>query len=374
MGGGETASDNALHLRPYCESMVWSIENSVNFFKKRGRIFKKSPNVFSYDSMPPVIVLSFSKLYKGKKSYAPICRLTTSGLPYSHGGHAVIEWSQCNEETWGKTFWNKSADLLPLIKDGYIKAKAGIKYIKPGCFEFDDGSSSQVDVVIYCNGYKRNKISGIEISPEDCFMYTINPKDDSIAYMGFARPTISSIPKIAEFGCKLIEEIWFKKKKVNYSKLDRLALQFHDKQRKWKNNKIHLKTLVSPDLYIRFMMKLSMRLNYEIIKIFYVFSGKNIVCFLYNEYSKHHSILQLLDLNIRYLSFNILRNISKLLPKKLKKTNRHYDLIKKRLAIDLLFPDKYYVLDKTIYLTKNKYLDDELLSFYKSKGYQIKLI
>jgi len=89
---------------------------------------------------------------------------------------------------------------MPQVMSGKIVAKRDIERCEGNRVYFTDGSVVHADVMITCSGYKLVVPffeAGMATDPQQCYKYLFGT-DPSVAFVGFVRPVIGSIPAIAE--------------------------------------------------------------------------------------------------------------------------------------------------------------------------------
>ena len=93
-----------------------------------------------------------------------------------------------------------SSDLLPRIGHGDIAIKPNISSFDGGTIHFADGSSEQIDLVIYCTGYK---ITFPFFDPEfveapenrlDLYRRVVDPDHPGLYFIGFIQPLGAIMP------------------------------------------------------------------------------------------------------------------------------------------------------------------------------------
>ncbi len=102
-----------------------------------------------------------------------------------------------------------SDDIFYLIKTGKIIPKGRVKSFDSSGVYFDDGSYQEVDTVIFNTGYKPGSHQ-IKFPDDwtynhaDLFKGCIHPQTPNLAFVGMVRPTIGSIPAMAEMHARIV--------------------------------------------------------------------------------------------------------------------------------------------------------------------------
>jgi dimethylaniline monooxygenase (N-oxide forming) len=100
-------------------------------------------------------------------------------------------------------------DIFYLITTEQITTKGSIKSFDANGVIFEDGSYEHVDSIIFNTGYKPG-VSNIEFPDGwqykhlDLFKGCIHPDMPNLAFVGMVRPTIGSIPAMAEMHARII--------------------------------------------------------------------------------------------------------------------------------------------------------------------------
>ena len=102
-----------------------------------------------------------------------------------------------------------SDDIFYLIKTGKIIPKGRVKSFTKNGVYFDDGSFQEVDTVIFNTGYKPGAHfikfpDNWTYYHADLFKGCIHPQTPNLAFIGMVRPTIGSIPAMAEMHARIV--------------------------------------------------------------------------------------------------------------------------------------------------------------------------
>ena len=194
-GGGESASDIAFQTSKTAARVYWCIPNGQWFVPKvvdRWWPFpSKRPKVGDQASSRVRLLLSPTR------GFSPFIN---QYLQFSLGfnGHGQEAWR--THAPYHQSFFNKSYEAMPQVKSGKIVAKRQIERCEGNQVYFTDGSAVRADAIITCSGY-RLVIPffepGTTTDPQECYKYLFGA-DPSVAFVGFVRPVIGSIPGIAE--------------------------------------------------------------------------------------------------------------------------------------------------------------------------------
>ena len=107
-------------------------------------------------------------------------------------------------------------DIFYLMKTDKIIPKSSVKSFDANGVLFEDGSYEEVDTIIFNTGYKPG-VSSIEF-PEnwqykhlELFKGCLHPELPNLAFVGMVRPTVGSIPAMAEMHARIIAAYFGKK-------------------------------------------------------------------------------------------------------------------------------------------------------------------
>jgi dimethylaniline monooxygenase (N-oxide forming) len=196
-GGGESASDIAFEVGKTAARVYWCIPNGQWFIPKT--VERWPP--FASDR-PKILDQASSRvrlLLSPTRSFAPFFN---QYLQYTLGfnGHGVAAWK--TNAPYHQSFLNKSYEALSQVKSGKIVPKSDIVRCDGNDVHFTDGTSIRADVVITCSGYRLvlpffDPSAAPSTDPQEWYKYLFG-QDSSVAFVGFVRPVIGSIPGIAE--------------------------------------------------------------------------------------------------------------------------------------------------------------------------------
>ncbi|MCI0732396.1 MAG: NAD(P)-binding domain-containing protein [Methylococcaceae bacterium] len=104
-------------------------------------------------------------------------------------------------------------DLLYLIKSGKILPKGGVESFDPSGARFSDQSFEEFDTVIFNTGFQPSAMhirfpGEWKYNHRDLFKGCIHPRMPNLAFVGMVRPTIGSIPAMAEMHSRLVAALF----------------------------------------------------------------------------------------------------------------------------------------------------------------------
>ena len=134
-------------------------------------------------------------------------------------------------------FINKNGHILDLIDYKKFVPKSGIESCNGKEVVFSDGSRQEFDVVIVSTGYK----PAFPFLPEqytqksfrDRYKHIFDNDDPSLAFVGFVRPVIGSMPGVAETQARWVAKIYSGRLKLK-PKAERLEETKADAEYWWK--------------------------------------------------------------------------------------------------------------------------------------------
>lgn len=265
-GGGETASDIVELLVETRAEIVWACPGGQHFFRKSrkyrdtpvGSFRKDAPRALDEGSAPLVQMLSSPD--DGKPGYAWICRRSSTGSPTDYLGHGIPDWH--NDIPFLRAFANKNGHVVDFARNGRVIPKRDVKSTYNSGVVFDDGEKREFSHVILCTGYTADFSFLPELLRQrplsKLFKLIFDTGDASLLYIGFARPTISSIPLMTEFQCRyafgvLAGELHLPDEKSMAAIAHRDALE----RDRFFNFRRRPPTLVSPFVYSRDLGRLA---------------------------------------------------------------------------------------------------------------------
>lgn len=202
-GGGESASDIATELCLVANKVIMSIPHGqwlVNRYRRISSHLDKPWNLDGWSSRLRFLVdppqIGYGALYFIEKDGGRC-------------GHGIKEWE--NDVPYQGQFLNKAAHITHFMALGSLVPKGELRSVNGDQVVFCDGSECKVDYIIFCTGYKTQfpfleKKYNVPIS--DRFMFIFDNDDPSLAFIGFARPVVGSIPSIAELQCMYVSKIF----------------------------------------------------------------------------------------------------------------------------------------------------------------------
>ena len=209
VGGGETASDIITEWYDMVGTIHWSISRGQQFFRKYARILPwKSPQAL--DKVSSRAITTIAPYHLGKPGLSWICKWTSNGSLLAYHGHGISEW--WSHTPFFHSVFNKNGHVLELIDYKKLIPKGAVKEVEGKKVTFTDNSSAEFDVIVLCTGY-RTEFSFLpaeyrKVQFHDRFKYIFDNSDPSMAFVGFVRPIVGSIPTTSEIQARLVAKVF----------------------------------------------------------------------------------------------------------------------------------------------------------------------
>lgn len=215
-GGGETAADIVNDLAAGSDAEItWAIRGGQHFFRKAPLRPGQGPghydrNEMALDEYSSAVIGLMAAPEDGKPGMRHRCNVATSGSVFSYQGHGVAEW--VNGIPWFRQFFNKNGHALDHVWNGRVTPARAIRACDGGTVTFEDGRSCRATHMICCFGYEGDFSflpQALRRVPTDkLHRLVFHPADPSLAFFGFARPTILSLPYMIELQCLYAARVW----------------------------------------------------------------------------------------------------------------------------------------------------------------------
>ena len=158
------------------------------------------------------------------------------------------------------SFFNKNGHTVDHVHSGRVNAENEITNVTDDTLTFKSGNRERCTHIICCFGYdfycpflpaefQQGRL-------EDLYQFVFPVNDPSIAFLGFARPIIGSIPLVTEMQCLWAFRVL--SGKVQLGSEEHLAEKQQRHNEKWERRlpgRGNLRTLVLPSTYVAMMLK-----------------------------------------------------------------------------------------------------------------------
>lgn len=208
VGGSDTACDIAVFLSDK--------NNKVTVSMKHGRWFQ--PRFLgAHNSADAFYSRSLDFLVKnvvGKKVAHNVFGMEYIRIFFGSYGSGIKEWEpKCD---YLNDYYVKSRDIVDAIAKGKIEPRKYIEKINGNKIKFfENHTVSEFDVIIFATGYNTNAcFDFLEKTYDKKYKHIFIPEDNSIFFVGFVRPYLTSIPMLVE-----LQTRWVSKVITNHVKL-----------------------------------------------------------------------------------------------------------------------------------------------------------
>ncbi len=262
-GGGETASDVIDLLVKTPAKITWAIRGGQHFLRKtlyhqRSGVGQYDKHDFALDTIASPLINGVSSFSKGAPGRRYITDWLSTGSARKYQGHGIHLWK--NERRYAQEFFNKNGHTVDFVHDGRVKAESGITSVTDDRVRFESGNSGRYTHIICCFGYEFHcpflppEYRACKL--EEMYQFVFPVGDTSIAFLGFVRPIIGSIPLVTEMQCLWAFRVW--SGKVALGPEAELVQRQEEIKQKWAKKLPRvssIKTLVLPSTYVTMMLK-----------------------------------------------------------------------------------------------------------------------
>ena len=170
---------------------------------------------------------------------------------WGKNGHGIKEWE--TDAPYIHHYFVKNREVVDSIAKGIIRPAPHLANIKGHKISFVNGLEDDFDTIIFCTGYQPfGALKFIEAKYySNLYKFIYSCEDPSLSFIGFVRPTITSLPMLSE-----LQSRWVAKKiagKVflpNKIKMgDEAEKDRREQTLKYTHIADRLKTIVSPHKY-----------------------------------------------------------------------------------------------------------------------------
>lgn len=201
VGGSDTACDIAVFLSDK--------NNKVTVSMKNGRWFQPR-FAGAYNSADTYYSRSLDFLVKnvvGKRTVHNIFGMDFIRIFYGPYGSGIKEWEpKCD---YLNDYYVKSRDIVDAVAKGKIEPRKYVESIDGHKIKFiDNNTVSEFDVIIFATGYNTKGCFGfLEQTYDKKYKHIFIPEDNSIFFVGFVRPYLTSIPMLVELQSRWVSKV-----------------------------------------------------------------------------------------------------------------------------------------------------------------------
>lgn len=207
LGGSDTACDIAVYL---------SEKNKVTISMKNGRWFQPR-SLGAYNAADTFYSRSLDLIIKnivGKRVVNNQFGKKVISRLYGLHGSSVPEWEpKCD---YLNDYYIKSRDIIDNIAKGRIEPRKYIENIDGNKIKFIDNKIiSEFDIIIFATGYNtKGCFDFLEKTYDKKYKNIFVPEDNTIFFVGFIRPYLTSIPMLVELQTRWVSKVITQKVKL----------------------------------------------------------------------------------------------------------------------------------------------------------------
>ena len=207
-GGGETASDMAMHAACVADKACWAIPDGLQSLDRCRIGAAGSPQETVFDEGPS---LMRNRLHSQHLSDKKCNNEYFIHKNLGANGHGVKEWIVDNY--YGNKFPTKNGESIYLVHEGKIKPYRSVANISGNRVFFDNGKSEEIDMIIECTGYRKgyDYLADESLQTPDynkLYRGFIRTDDPSLYFLGVVRPMIGSVPAFVEYQSQYIVDLF----------------------------------------------------------------------------------------------------------------------------------------------------------------------
>lgn len=211
-GGGETASDIAMHAACVAEKTCWAIPDGLQSLDRCLALeYRADPGRIEevvFDTGPS---LTRNRTHTQHLSEKPHNNEYFVHSRLGANGHGVKEWLVDNY--YGNKFPTKNGETIYLVHEGKITPYRSIEDISGKRVLFDNGKSEEIDLIVECTGYKKSYDYFADeayqtVDYEKLYRNFVHIDDPSLYILGVVRPTIGSVPAFVEYQSQYVVDLF----------------------------------------------------------------------------------------------------------------------------------------------------------------------
>ena len=262
-GGGETASDLVDLLVQSPAKITWAIRGGQHFLRKTPYHQRPGPGLFGkhdfpLDQLASPLIAAASPFKKGAPGRRYIADFLSTGRFNGFFGHGVSLWR--NSRRYGQQFFNKNGHSVEHVTIGRVSPQNDVLAVEGKSVEFKSGARQDFSHIICCFGYQFDcpflppRYRRGDLDQHFHFVFPVD--DPSLAFLGFARPIIGSIPLMTEMQCRWVFRVW--SGKVALPTAAEMERQQAFRNQRWLERlpgRGRMRTLVHPSTYAAHLMK-----------------------------------------------------------------------------------------------------------------------
>ena len=212
VGGGESAGDIAPQVAEVAAACTVSLRRGACF---QPRFINGVPGDYQTNRLKHGVGHAGLTLLRRVAYERAASGASADGSPDHHDAHAAADditataLARTGLARW-QQFATKTSGIPESVARGRCTLKPGIANLEGHVVWFDDGSTVEADVLLFCTGFERPSWPFLgPLSPSHGLYRHVFAPDlgASMAFVGFARPAIGAIPVIAEMQARWVARV-----------------------------------------------------------------------------------------------------------------------------------------------------------------------
>ena len=201
VGGSDTACDIAVYLADKNNQVTVSMKNG-RWFQPRNFGARNSADMFYSRSLDFLV-----KNVVGKRVIHNIFGMVYIKIFYGSYGSEIKEWEPKGD--YLNDYYVKSRDIVDAVAKGKIEPRKYVESITGNKIKFiDNDAVSEFDVIIFATGYNtKGCFDFLEKTYDKKYKHIFVPEDDSIFFVGYIRPYLTSIPMLVELQTRWVSKV-----------------------------------------------------------------------------------------------------------------------------------------------------------------------
>lgn len=201
VGGSDTSCDIAVYLADKNNQVTVSMKHG-RWFQPRFAGAYNSADVFYSRSLDFLV-----KNVVGKRVIHNVFGMDYVRRFYGSYGSGIKEWEpKCD---YLNDYYVKSRDIVDAVAKGKIEPRKYVEMINGNKIKFiDNDKISEFDVIIFATGYNtKGCFDFLDQTYDKKYKHIFVPEDNSIFFVGFIRPYLTSIPMLVELQTRWVSKV-----------------------------------------------------------------------------------------------------------------------------------------------------------------------
>lgn len=199
VGAGETSADIVAECAQEGATVYWSSQRGQQFADR-------NLGPFAADHFTAIGI----RVFLGRFGFFEFLVRRWIGviinIIWGRGGHGIRGWEP--HSPYLHQFVNKSRDAVLEVHRGRVRPRGAVRNIEGKSVFFDgEEKSIVVDRIILATGYE-SRWSFLSEAPTSLYKRVFQVEDPTLAFVGFARPILGSIPSLSELQARWLANAW----------------------------------------------------------------------------------------------------------------------------------------------------------------------